>query len=68
MKLKYFSWSCLLIAIISVVYQVGLVPDRDMTAASFFSSTMILMAVGFSLVERDLAKLQPRESDRRPSL
>ena len=67
MNLKHFSWSCLLIGIIPVVYQVVLRPDQNRTAASLFTSTMILMAVGFNLVRRELAKLQPGESDHRPS-
>ena len=62
MNLKHFSWICLAMGVLAVVYQMVLRPDQAMEAASFFSTTMILMAVGFSLVRRELAKLRPEET------
>lgn len=59
MNLKSFSWACLLVGILPLVYQFVLRPGQNTEAASLFSSAMILMAVGFSLVRRELENLQP---------
>lgn len=56
MTLRFFSWACLLIAVIGVAWQLS--DSASSEAFSLFTSTMILMSVGFSLVQRELAKLR----------
>lgn len=59
MNLKSFSWACLLVGILPLVYQFAFQPVQNLEAASLFSSAMILMAVGFGLVRRELERLRP---------
>ncbi len=59
MSLKSFSWACLLIGTLPLLYQLALGPVQNVEAASLFSSAMILMAVGFGLVRRELDRLRP---------
>lgn len=55
MSLKHFPWVCLVLAGLPLVYQLVAGLGEDRTAASLFSATMIVMAVGFGLVRRELA-------------
>ncbi len=59
MRLKFFTWSCLMIAAIALGYQVFSSSGQNQEAVSLFTSTMVLMSVGFNLVRRELAKLRP---------
>lgn len=62
MNLKHFSWACLLLGVLAVVYPLAFGPVQAWNAASLFSTTMILMAVGFALVGRELARLRSNSS------
>ncbi len=59
MRLKAFTWSCLLIAALALGLQVFSNSVRNPEAVSLFISTMVLMAVGFHLVRRELERLRP---------
>ena len=60
MNLKIFTWACLLIAAIAFAYQVFSSSAQNKEAVSLFTSTMIIMSVGFNLVRRELAKHRPK--------
>ncbi len=60
MKLSAFIWACLLIAALAFGYQVFSGPAQDREAISLFTSTMILMSIGFRLVQVELSKLRPK--------
>ncbi len=57
-KLKLFTWTCLLIALIAVVYQVIAPSTQHQEPRSLFVTSMIVMAVGFNLVHRELTKVR----------
>ena len=59
-NLKIFTWSCLLIAALALGLQVLSSSVQNQEAVSLFTSTMIIMTVGFNLVRRELAKLRPK--------
>ena len=59
MRLRIFTWSCLLIALIALGYQVFLGSGQNQEAVSLFITTMILMTVGFDLVRRELMAMRP---------
>lgn len=60
MSLRFFTWSCLLIAVLALGYQLFASVPQNQEALSLFTSTMILMSVGFELVRRELAKVRSK--------
>ena len=60
MKLNAFIWACLLLAVLAFGYQVFSGTAQNREAVSLFTSTMILMSIGFRLVQVELAKLRPK--------
>ena len=58
MTLKLFTWFCLALAVLAVAYEVFVGGSRDTEAVGLFTSTMIILTVGFDLVRRELAKLR----------